>query len=196
MTQRAIPLNGNSLGAAFGTREQALAVARRLIQTRSYLGFSFQDLADAVGVRKPSLYHHFASKEALGVEVLRAAREAFQRWASSVIDRSPEDRLDAYFQMYRNDIRAGERVCPGGSFVAGWDCVDEQLRRAVREIRTDQVLWLTGVLGALIVPGQSANALASYVYASCQGALTTARMTGRTDDFDEVISQVRRTLFN
>lgn len=179
---------------AAGTREQAVRAARRLIQTRSYLGFSFQDVADAVGVRKPSLYHHFPSKEALGAEVLREAGEAFRRWAQSVAGLPPDQRLDAYFRMYRDDIRAGERVCPGGSFVAGWECVEEGLRQGVRELRADQVLWLTGVLGALLPAGKPASALAGYVYAGCQGALATARMSGRVEDYDEVIAQVRQTL--
>lgn len=195
MSRRAIPEIGSSGAPAAGTREQAVRAARRLIQTRSYLGFSFQDVADTVGVRKPSLYHYFPSKEALGAEVLREAAEAFRRWAQSIDQRAPADRLNAYFQMYRNDLRAGEQVCPGGSFVAGWDCIEPQLRRYVREIRDEQVLWLTGVLGALLPAGKSASALASYVYASCQGALSTARMTGRVEDYDEVIAQVKQSLF-
>ncbi|MEZ5706577.1 MAG: TetR/AcrR family transcriptional regulator [Burkholderiaceae bacterium] len=42
--------------------------------TRSYLGLNFQTLADQVGIRKASLYHHFASKEALGVALVDEAR--------------------------------------------------------------------------------------------------------------------------
>lgn len=195
MTRRAIPSPASAQPAGTTTRDQAIGAARRLIQTRSYLGFSFQDIADAVGVRKPSLYHHFASKEALGAEVLVQARDAFRRWAQSHSTLVPTAKLDAYFQMYRNDLRAGERVCPGGSFVAGWDCIEEDLRAGVREIRREQVLWLAGVLGALLPDGRPAAALASYVYATCQGALTTARLSGRVKDFDEVIDQVRHTLF-
>jgi TetR/AcrR family transcriptional regulator, transcriptional repressor for nem operon len=67
-------------------------------------------------------------------------------------------------------------------------------RQAVRDIRSEQVLWLTGVLGALLPAANSASVLASLVYACCQGALTTARISGRVEDFDEVISQVKRML--
>jgi TetR/AcrR family transcriptional regulator, transcriptional repressor for nem operon len=195
MTRVGLPVPTPSTPPA-STRDQALAAARGLIQTRSYLGFSFQDVADAVGVRKPSLYHHFPSKEALGAEVLSEAAEAFRRWARPIAERPPADRLNAYFKMYRNDLRAGERVCPGGSFVAGWDCIEDGLRAAVREIRAEQVLWLTGVLGALLPAGKPASAMASYVYAVCQGALSTARMSGRVEDFDDVIAQLKQTLFN
>ena len=41
------------------TRTKILDSAQRLIQTRSFQGFSFRDIADEVGIRKASLYHHF-----------------------------------------------------------------------------------------------------------------------------------------
>ena len=67
------------------TREEILSVTRNLIQTRSYLGFSFQDVADQVGVRKPSLYYHFRTKEELGVNVLNDATDDFRAWAASTM---------------------------------------------------------------------------------------------------------------
>jgi len=174
------------------TREQILQVARELIQTRSYLGFSFQDVADQVGIRKASLYHHFPTKEALGVEVLRTATQAFKDWTAAK-PRTPQAALEAYFRMYRNGLRAGESVCPAGALAPGWDCIDEELRGAVRDLRATQILWLSGVLGGL-APGGRAAASAAYVFAVCQGALLAARMTGRVEDFDEAIEQLRPSL--
>ena len=95
------------------TREQIVRVARNLIQSRSYLGFSFQDVANEVGIRKASLYHHFPTKEALGVEVLRESTQAFKNWSMAQTG-SPQAALDAYFKMYRDALHAGERVCPAG----------------------------------------------------------------------------------
>ncbi|RZL88735.1 MAG: TetR/AcrR family transcriptional regulator [Variovorax sp.] len=178
------------------TREQILNVARDLIQTRSYLGFSFQDVADKVGIRKPSLYHHFPTKESLGVEVLREATRAFKDWTVAK-ERSPQASLDAYFRMYRNGLHAGEGVCPAGALAPGWACINDELRAAVRDLRSAQVLWLTGVLGALAPgrkPSASVGEVAAYVFAVCQGALLSARMTGRVDDFDETIAQLKRSL--
>jgi TetR/AcrR family transcriptional regulator, transcriptional repressor for nem operon len=176
------------------TREQILQVARELIQTRSYLGFSFQDVADQVGIRKPSLYHHFRSKEALGVEVLREATQRFTEWTQKRGE-APLVALDAYFRLYRQGLRAGSAVCPAGALAPGWDCIDDGLRQAARDLRHAHVLWLTGVLGAL-APGRgaSAGALAASVFATCQGAMLSARMTGRAQDFDEVVAQLRRSL--
>lgn len=174
------------------TRDQILQVARELIQTRSYLGFSFQDVADHVGIRKASLYHHFPTKEALGIEVLRGATQAFKDWTTAK-PRAPQAALDAYFRMYRNGLHAGEGVCPAGALAPGWDCIDEDLRRAVRNLRNAQILWLGGVLGAL-TPGGVVGASAAYVFAACQGALLSARMTGQVEDFDEAIEQLKKSL--
>ena len=174
------------------TREQIVRIARELIQTRSYLGFSFQDVADQVGIRKASLYHHFPTKEALGIEVLRGAAQAFKDWVAAK-PRAPEAALDAYFRMYRNGLHAGEGVCPAGALAPGWDCIDEDLRRAVRDLRSTQILWLGGVLGALS-PGRDVGASAAYVFAVCQGALLSARMTGRAEEFDEAIEQLKLSL--
>lgn len=184
--------------AAGSTREQILGVARRLIETRSYLGFSFQDVADAVGVRKASLYHHFPTKEALGIAVIRQATQLFKDWDAARV-RTPKDALESYFRMYRDTLKAGSGMCPAGALTPGWDCIDEELRQAVQELRNTQVLWLTGVLGALAPAarqkkGASLASQAAYVFSVCQGALLASRMTGRVEDFDEAIAQLRSSL--
>lgn len=185
--------------ATGSTREQILAAARGFIETRSYLGFSFQDVADAVGVRKASLYHHFASKEALGIAVIRGATQGFKDWDAARA-REPKDALESYFRMYRNTLKAGSGMCPAGALAPGWDVINDELRQAVQELRNTQVTWLTGVLGALVPvrekgkKGPSVASLAAYVFTVCQGALLSARMTGRVDDFDDAIAQLRSSL--
>lgn len=53
-----------------GTRERILRCAASLFRQRGYNGTSMQDLAEAVGITKSSLYHHFPSKQALLSEIL------------------------------------------------------------------------------------------------------------------------------
>jgi TetR/AcrR family transcriptional repressor of nem operon len=185
--------NSSASTAPASTREQIVGAAQDLIETRSYLGFSFQDVADRVGIRKASLYHHFSTKESLGVAVLQKATESFKVW-TLIRTRTPPEALDAYFHMYRHGLRAGAGVCPAGALAPGWDCIDDELRQAVRDLRHVQILWLTGVFGGLAPEAGSAGARAAYVFAACQGALLTARMTGRVEDFDEAIAELKRSL--
>lgn len=53
-----------------GARERILLEATRLFASRGYEGVSLQALADAVGMRKPSLLHHFTSKGAIREQVV------------------------------------------------------------------------------------------------------------------------------
>lgn len=61
---------GPSEGSRESGRTEILDAARRLFMSRGYRAVSTRDIADAVGVTQPALYHHFGGKEALYVAVL------------------------------------------------------------------------------------------------------------------------------
>lgn len=173
------------------TRLSILRAARELIQTRSYLGLSFQELADRVGIRKASLYHHFPSKEALGIAVLERSVHQFDEWVGQ-LGGSPQVQLRAYILMFRDVLGAGKRVCPGGALGPGWDSIEPGLQQAVRQMRQRQIDWLTVVVAQIKRTGNKAHAtpaqIAAEIFAVCQGALLSARITGRASDFDEALA--------
>ena len=55
--------------ASANARERILAAATRLAQTHGYGGLNYRDLADPVGIKAASIYHHFESKADLGAAV-------------------------------------------------------------------------------------------------------------------------------
>jgi len=57
-----------------------------LFAERGYHGTSIGDLAEALGVQKASLYHHFASKQDLLYETMRSGADAFHAGLDTVPD--------------------------------------------------------------------------------------------------------------
>jgi AcrR family transcriptional regulator len=70
-------------------REELTRIAARLFAERGYQGTSLADLAQELGVQKPSLYHHIASKEDLLWEVAWEGAEAFHAALDGVSPQLP-----------------------------------------------------------------------------------------------------------
>lgn len=60
------------------TRERLLHEGARLFLERGYHGVSMREVAAAVGVTKPALYHHYADKEALFLAIMEEALGSLQ----------------------------------------------------------------------------------------------------------------------
>ena len=78
-------------------REQLLAEAARLFGAKGYEHTSMRDIAGAFGILPGSLYHHFASKDALFIAVYAAGvAQILDAVARAVADQhAPWDRLEA-----------------------------------------------------------------------------------------------------
>jgi AcrR family transcriptional regulator len=67
-------------------RAQILTTASQLFARRGYVSVSIGDIADAVGVTKAALYHHFPSKDELFTAVVCTALEAIAAAIRRVVD--------------------------------------------------------------------------------------------------------------
>ena len=70
-------------------RRELTTIAARLFAERGYQGTSLADLAEELGMQKPSLYHHIASKEDLLWEIAWEGAEAFHAGLDGVPGAAP-----------------------------------------------------------------------------------------------------------
>jgi AcrR family transcriptional regulator len=84
-------------------RDQALAAATRLFATRGFDATPLQAIADAIGVTKQAILHHFPSKERLRDAVLEAMVAHFQDVLPRLLvgSTASEDRFDAVLGALR-----------------------------------------------------------------------------------------------
>ena len=182
------------------TRQRILDSAQRLTQTRSFHGFSFQDIADEVGVRKASLYHHFDSKDDVAVAMLKRAADWVRAELSKTEGREPKERLEAYFDIFHQIYGRAERMCPGGSFAAVFDAVSSPVQTAAHRFAKMHVDWLEDVVrdgveqGQFTVGDQRPRDVAAQIAAAVQGALLVGRLSSDRHVLDVVVEGMRRYL--
>jgi len=66
------------------TRERVLQVAQALFAERGYRGTSLRDIAKRIGIKAPSLLHHFPSKQQLYLAVLDKMFESLEDAANRI----------------------------------------------------------------------------------------------------------------
>jgi AcrR family transcriptional regulator len=87
------------------TREDILEAAAQVFRQKGFHGASMQDIAKAVNLQKPSLYHHVSSKQEILLALLDRALELLLERISAIssqeipADRKLREMVRAYLQI-------------------------------------------------------------------------------------------------
>jgi AcrR family transcriptional regulator len=129
-------------------RAEIVAAATRIFAERGYGGVGMRDIADEVGIRGASLYHHFSSKEEILFAIcLTVTREPVEQNLPLLdAEGTPAQRLAALVRAHIRHLRlrraeyavgAHERTSLTPAHLAEVDGYRRRYHRRVREVLTD-----------------------------------------------------------
>jgi TetR/AcrR family transcriptional repressor of nem operon len=184
------------------TAEQILDRAEMLIQTRGYSAFSYQDIADGLGIRKASIHYHFPSKTELGLAVIDRYVARFGATLAAIAENPSQSSmamLDVYVEPYVGYARSADHVCLCGALAGEILALPPELRSRVDGFFRAHQDWLTGILERGLARGEfelaaPASKVARLVFGALQGALLVKRTTGDTSQLRDVIAVIKLQL--
>jgi TetR/AcrR family transcriptional repressor of nem operon len=173
------------------TADRILDVAEHLVQVRGFNAFSYADVSKALGIRKASLHHHFATKTDLGAALVRRYRLAFLDSLRDIESGGDDavERLERYADLYRS-VLSKQRMCMCGMLAADIATLPAVLRESVAEFFSENEAWLTRILrdgrkrGELRFTGSPAS-MAAFFVSTLEGAMLLARGSGALARLDE-----------
>ncbi len=127
------------------TKSELLHEASRMLLAKGLNGFSLQELADKLNIKKASLFHHYPSKTALAIELYRYYQSSFKEWAKENEHLAPEKQIIIYAEKLTTWICEKQRVCPVGAMSLEWHLVPKELQIEIKKLHELQKEWLTSL---------------------------------------------------
>jgi TetR/AcrR family transcriptional repressor of nem operon len=184
------------------TATKILDVGQELIQTRGFTAMSFQDIAAEVGIKKPSVIHHFPSKANLGVAIIQRYRDTFASQLDAIradSEKNAFDALDFYFSPYLQFAATPEKVCLCGALSGEVTALPEEMRVEVKQFMEEHQKWLEIILNNGRNNGElkfkeTPTRLSRMIFNTLQGTLLVKRSTDDMSQLQDVTKVITRML--
>jgi TetR/AcrR family transcriptional repressor of nem operon len=182
-------------------RTALLAAATRLVREKGFAATSVDDLCAAAGVTKGAFFHHFVSKESLGVAAANYWAETTGAFFAAAPYHAPAEPLARVFAYldFRQAILEGEIAeftCLVGTMVQEVHESSPAIRAACEAsiVGHSETLVpdIAAALAAHGVTGVEPRGLALHFQAVLQGAFIVAKATGSADVARASVAHLRK----
>lgn len=141
------------------TKNRATTLARQILQENGYNGLTFQLVADGLGIKKPSLFDHFKSKEDLALNIIEEAKQSFKDWSDTVNVFDPDSQIGAFFEIIYKFSCSDLKLCPISAFIGDYNSYPQNIKNAIEGLYKTRYEWLENI----ITEGQQRNMMTQKV---------------------------------
>lgn len=171
-----------------------------MVRKRGYAGFSYADLAKAVGLRKASIHHHFATKADMAIALLASYDARYDLALSAILRNEPDagTRIMRYAALYLDGVEKG-LGCLCAAFAAELDELPQQLRADLKRFFAKHVRWLETVIDEGRARGTIRSdiepaAFARMIVSLLEGSLMMERALDGARGFGATLGALRKVL--
>jgi TetR/AcrR family transcriptional repressor of nem operon len=179
-------------------REKLIEAGLNTLMQKGFNGCGVQEITDAAGVPKGSFYNHFASKEALGAEIVeRVSQNNPRRAILADTSLPPLERLRRHLaalieRAVENDF---ERGCLLGNFSAEMSSQSPLIRERLHMLSTSWTEEIAAVVREAQADGSirsntPAEDLAAFLLDAYEGTLLRVRIEKNGAAFDRLMKLV------
>jgi len=173
--------------ASMDTKTAIMDAAQALIQRGGANAMSYQDISDAIGIRKASIHHHFPTKDSLIEAVIQRYTIYFLGLVDGIVESKldPAAKLRKYIGLFEATLCDGkqDKACLCGMLGAELSTLGSPSAASVRRFYRDNEARLVRVLEEGRERGQfhfkgEAKLVAAILFALLEGGVLIARAEG------------------
>ena len=119
------------------TKTALLDFAEQAARASGFDGFSYADLAEAVGVRKASIHYYFPKKSDLSLAIMERYCGRLSSACQEIVDQNEKasDQLLALIALYRDASNNGQQLCLCVSFTTSHQSLSDDVNNQITQFR-------------------------------------------------------------
>lgn len=165
------------------TKDKIVELGLDLIQMKGVNGFSFADIAKAMGIKTASIHYYFPTKSDLVVAVLDQYSNDFFADLGQSDGTALDQKMAHYVSLYRHNLTQG-KICLCSDLAMDANNVNDEINQKVGNFFQKNLDWLQQ---QLLESGRQTKAAG--FFSIIQGAQLIARNQKSVTFFDQVTQQ-------
>lgn len=167
-----------------------LAVTEEMVRAGGYNGFSFRNIATAVGIKSSSVHYHFSTKEELGAAVARDYTDRFinSLGTAAQLLKDGKNPILVYVEAFQDALESEKGMCLCGMLGSEANILPETVLTETQRFFSKNIEWLTDAFSHMGADDPRSTALSTL--STLEGAMIVCHVSKDHSLFDSATSLV------